>query len=73
MFLNVAVLVLLSTTCMCLDIGTFHKYLRENNSSISSPECEQQKAIFLEGLKNGDAWTIKSETFLVYKLLISNV
>lgn len=62
MFLPIIVLsVLLGNVKCLLDVETFYTYLRDDGNSSSSDECAVQKAAFLRGLINGDAWAAKSK------------
>lgn len=43
-----------------LDLNSLYKYL-SNETSSSNADCDVQKAAFLQGLLQGEIWTLKSK------------
>lgn len=62
MFLKIALISFLVNSVKCLDLNSFYNYV-QNNDNTSSVECMEQKAAFLQGLINGDAWAVRSKIF----------
>lgn len=65
MYLPIVVLSVLLVSAKCLELESFYNYLRDDDNS-SSVECAIQKAAFLQGLTNGDAWAAKSKFKLYF-------